>query len=108
MTSQDPEPEDAEVVDGLPVLAADAQPASPPAEVAARPGGALAVAGSRQVAALAATGFAAGAATVALVHRHRSKSLAKQLRRRKGRPTALGEVLGSNSFLVDVHLLRRD
>jgi len=100
-----PPPEDAEVVDGLPVLAAppeDHVPAEP-----APPGGMLANVPTRQVAALAASGFVAGAATVAMVHRRRSRSLRKQLARKKSR-TALGEIVGSNSFLVDVHLIRRD
>lgn len=92
-----------EVLDGLPVLAGDdaGAPAAQP------PGGGLTVTPGRQVAALAATGFMAGAATVALAHRRRARTLRKQLARRKGRP-ALGEVVTSNSFLVDVHLLRRD
>jgi hypothetical protein len=47
----------------------------------------------------------AGAATVAVVHRRRAR-----LPRRKRRKLAggLGEIVSSNSFLVDVHLLRRD
>ena len=56
-----------------------------------------------QVAALAATGFVAGAATVAVVSRHRTKRAAKK---RKSSP--FGEIMSSNSFLIDVHLLRRD
>jgi hypothetical protein len=50
-------------------------------------------------AAVAATGFAAGMATVAAVKRHR---LRKASRRRRG---ALGKVVASRSFLVDVHVL---
>jgi hypothetical protein len=56
-----------------------------------------------QVAALAATGFVAGAATVAVVSRHRTKRAAKK---RKSSP--FGEIMSSSSFLIDVHLLRRD
>ncbi len=56
-------------------------------------------------AALAATGFVAGAATAAVVVRRRSRISA---RRRRGRAGSLGEIVASNSFLVDVHLLRRD
>ena len=94
-----PEPEEPEVVDGLPVLSSDdAHTAIAPAE----PAGALLP--SRQVAALAATGFVAGAATVAMVHRRRTKL---PRRRKKGR-VGFGDVVASNSFLVDVHLLRRD
>ena len=55
-----------------------------------------------QAAALAATGFVAGAATIAVVSRRRSRKAAKK---RKG---PLGEIVSSNSFLIDVHLLRRD
>jgi hypothetical protein len=101
-------PDEPEVVDGLPVLASD-----PSVHGDATPlqrGGAagLAVLPSRQVAALATAGFAAGAATVALVHRHRSKSVRRGLTRRKNGRSALGEVVSSGSFLVDVHVLRRD
>jgi hypothetical protein len=87
--------QDEEVVDGLPVPAAPAvvEPALP-APVPAR-----------QAAALAATGFVAGAATVAVVHRRRSRV---PRRKRKKAKSPLGEIVSSNSFLVDVHLLRRD
>ena len=57
-----------------------------------------------QAAALAATGFVAGAATVAVVSRRRARKAAKK--RRKA--LAIGEIVSSNSFLIDVHLLRRD
>jgi hypothetical protein len=85
--------DEGEVVDGLPVVAETraVQPARP-------------LVPARQAAALAATGFVAGAATVAVVHRRRSR--VTRLRRRKS--GALGEIVASNSFLVDVHLLRRD
>jgi hypothetical protein len=86
--------DEGEVVDGLPVVAEsrDLEPAR-------------AVVPARQAAALAATGFVAGAATVAVVHRRRAR-----LPRRKRRKLAggLGEIVASNSFLVDVHLIRRD
>ena len=94
------EPEDAEVVDGLPVLHDDA-----PAPAAIAPGE-LAVVGNRQVAALAAAGFVTGAATMALAHRRKASKLLAAKRKQKRLP--FGEVVGSNSFLVDVHLLRRD
>jgi hypothetical protein len=88
------EPDDVEVVDGLPVPAAPATVAPQlPATVPAR-----------QAAALAATGFVAGAATVAVVSRRRRVPR----RRRKTKGSGLGEIVASNSFLVDVHLLRRD
>ena len=57
-----------------------------------------------QAAALAATGFVAGAATVAVVSRRRTKRARREAQ--EGRP--VGEIVSSNSFLVDVHLLRRD
>jgi hypothetical protein len=83
-----------EVVDGLPVVSEggvleDRPPATGPAV---------------QAAALAATGFVAGAATVAVVSRRRTKRALKK--RKKNGP--LGEIVSSNSFLVDIHLLRRD
>ena len=89
------EPE-GEVVDGLPVVAEvyeieEARPALVPA---------------RQAAALAATGFVAGACTVAMVQHRRMRVGARKRRKRKA--TGLGEIVSSNSFLVDVHLLRRD
>jgi hypothetical protein len=82
--------EEGEVVDGLPVIA------EPRAIEPARQ-----LVPARQAAALAATGFVAGAATVAVVQRRRSRPR----RRRKAR--GLGEIVASNSFLVDVHLIRR-
>jgi hypothetical protein len=86
---------DGEVVDGLPVVA-EAYEIEP-----ARPG----LVPARQAAALAATGFVAGAATVAVVQHRRSRTGA---RRRRRKSIGLGEIVASNSFLVDVHLLRRD
>ena len=90
------EPDEAEVVDGLPV------PTEPvaPLERASAP-----LVPARQAAALAATSFVAGAATVAVVHRRRTRVSRRKRRKSKG---ALGEIVASNSFLVDVHLLRRD
>lgn len=62
-----------------------------------------------QAAAVAAGGFVAGAAVVGLVHRRqrRSGAIAKARRGagRGGRAGELVQVLGSRSFLVDVHLL---
>jgi hypothetical protein len=57
-----------------------------------------------QAAAVAVTGFAAGAATVAVVRRRRAR---KALGRRKDRK-ALADVRATRSFLVDIHLLNRD
>ena len=86
------EEDEGEVVDGLPVVA------EPRAIEPARP-----LVPARQAAALAATGFVAGAATVAVVHRRRSGAVRRK--RRKG--GTLGEIVASNSFLVDVHLIKR-
>jgi hypothetical protein len=85
-----------EVVDGLPVVATETRVLEPavPAPLPAR-----------QAAALAATGFAAGAVTSAVVWRGRAARPARRRKRKKG---ALGEIVSSNSFLVDVHLLKRD
>jgi len=85
-----------EVVDGLPVPA-DFAPVPEPVRAAPVP--------AVQAAALAATGFVAGAATAAVVARRRSRP--SRRRRRKGK-SAIGEIVVSNSFLVDVHLVRRD
>jgi hypothetical protein len=87
---------DGEVVDGLPVVVeAYELEAARPSTVPAR-----------QAAALAATGFVAGACTVAVVQHRRARVGAR--RRRKRKAVGLGEIVSSNSFLVDVHLLRRD
>ena len=82
-----------EVVEGLPVLAETRQilPAEAPLP-------------ARQAAVVAVGGFAVGAASVALVHRRKAKVVARRSRRKKG---IVGEIVGSNSFLVDVHLLKR-
>jgi hypothetical protein len=94
-SSHTDEPE-AEVVDGLPVVSEPLalEPARGPAVPA------------RQAAALAATTFVAGAATVAVVQRRRARASRRKRRRRAA--GTLGEIVTSNSFLVDVHLLRRD
>jgi len=86
---------DAEVVDGLPVLAEvrtieRPSPASLPAV---------------QVAAVAATGFVAGAATVALVKRRTAKKLARNGRGGSRRAVDLLPIAASRSFLVDVHVI---
>jgi hypothetical protein len=58
-----------------------------------------------QAAAVAATGFVAGAATVALVRRRAARKAAPSRRRRKRRGADLIDVAASRSFLVDIHLL---
>jgi hypothetical protein len=94
---EDPEVTEGEVVDGLPVVSENgAVEAQRPAALPAVP--------AVQAAALAATGFVAGAATVAVVSRRRARRAAKK--RRKA--NAIGEIVSSNSFLIDVHLLKRD
>ena len=57
-----------------------------------------------QAAAVAATGFVAGAATIAVVHHRRTR---RASRKRGKRPADLLDVVTSRSFLVDVHLLGR-
>ena len=59
---------------------------------------------ARRAAALAATSFFAGAATVAVASRRAPRLVGRRRRNRKG---LVGEILSSNSFLVDVHLVRR-
>ena len=95
MESEDVE----EVVDGLPVVTEGGVVQERPAA------GSVVTVPAVQVAALAATGFVAGAATVAAVSRHRTK---KAARKRKKGIGQIGEIVSSNSFLIDVHLLRRD
>jgi hypothetical protein len=91
------EPDDnlEETVDGLPVLAEirtieRASPASLPAV---------------QAAAAAATGFVAGAATLALVRRRAARKLARS-RSVPRRAVDMLPIVGSRTFLVDVHLIK--
>jgi len=87
-----------ETVDGLPVLA-DVRPI----ERVHRAGLPAA-----QAAAAAATGFVAGAATIALAKRRSARKLARAQRSGPRRPVDMLPVLASRTFLVDVHLLARD
>jgi hypothetical protein len=97
-----PPPADAEVVsdegvvDGVPVLAEvrAVEPAPPPALPAV------------QAAAAAATGFVAGAATLALVRRHSARKLARTRGRQRRGAEGL-PIVASRSFLVDVHLIAK-
>ncbi len=84
-----------ETVDGVPVLAdvRAIQPASPASLPAV------------QAAAVAATGFVAGAATLALVRRHSARKLARG--RQQRRTVDALPIIGSRSFLVDVHLIAK-
>jgi hypothetical protein len=88
-----------ETVDGVPVLAEvrpiERSPAALPAV---------------QAAAAAATGFVAGAATIALVRRHHARKLARGQRMvgyvgRRG--VEMLPIVGSRSFLVDVHVIAK-
>ena len=85
-----------EEVDGVPVLAEvrAVEPVGP----AALP--------TVQAVAVAATSFAAGAATLALVRRHGTR---KQLKRAAGRSVRRTgdafEIVASRRFMVDIHLL---
>jgi hypothetical protein len=91
------EEEDEEAVEGLPVLA-EVRPIER-AQAAALP--------AVQAAAAAATGFVAGAATVALVRRRSARKLARTQRAAPRRPIDMLPVVGSRTFLVDVHLLAK-
>jgi hypothetical protein len=86
----DPAAGDVEEVDAVPVLA-EAGPLEP-----RRPPGQVVV---RQAAAVAATSFAAGVATVAIARATKVRRARRRTRR------ALGPVVASRTFLVDVHLL---
>jgi hypothetical protein len=85
-----------EVVDAVPVLA-DSRAVEP---LAARP--------AIQAAAVAATSFVAGAATVAVIRRRGARRALRRARRRRAPRTGeVLEIVSSRSFLVDVHLVNR-
>jgi hypothetical protein len=88
--------QDEETVDGLPVLA-EVRPIErvPPTSLPAV-----------RAAAAAATGFVAGAATIALVRRHSSRKLARAGRNHR-RAVDMLPIVGSRTFLVDVHLIAK-
>jgi hypothetical protein len=90
------EPE-VEVVDGLPVLA----------EVRTIERVSSGALPAVQVAAVAATGFVAGAATVALVKRRSARKLARNGRSGPRRAVDLLPIAASRSFLVDVHVIAK-
>ena len=86
---------DEEVVDGLPVIAEvrtidRPSPASLPAV---------------QAAAAAATGFVAGAATIALIKRRSARKVARNGKSGARRAADLLPITASRSFLVDVHVI---
>jgi hypothetical protein len=84
-----------EVVDALPVLA-ERREIEP---LTARP--------AVQAAAVAATGFVAGAATVAVMRRRGARRALKR-RKRTSRAGEMLEIVSTTSFLVDVHLVNRE
>lgn len=84
-----------ETVDGMPVLA----------EVRAIEVASTVSLPAVQAAAVAATGFVAGAATLALVRRHSARKLARARPQRRGLDAL--PIVGSRSFLVDVHLISK-
>jgi hypothetical protein len=86
-----------ETVEGVPVLAEarPITPAAPPALPAV------------QAAAVAATGFVAGAATIALVKRHSARKVAKASRSAPRRAVDMLPIVGTRTFLVDVHLIAK-
>ncbi len=88
---------DVEVVDGLPVLA----------EVRTVERAAPAPLPAVQVAAVAATGFVAGAATVALVKRRATRKMVRNGRGGARRPADLLPIAATRSFLVDVHVIAK-
>jgi hypothetical protein len=92
------EPE-TEVVDATPVLH---QPGSVPAAQRS-PGGEVAV----QAAAVAGASFVAGAGIIALLRSRRARKNALRLLRGRRRRNGRIEVLGTRSFLVDVHFVDR-
>ncbi len=96
--------DDAEVVDALPVPSGEGPRSSPPPphlvrEADRQPARTVPVA---QAAAVAATGFAAGALTAAVVSGATRRRAVKAASRRQAKT---GPLLGTRSFLVDVHLL---
>jgi hypothetical protein len=120
---QDPRPSagEEEEVDALPVLSGEPRALHAHARAGALPEdwrGAGTVIPAVQAAAVAAGGFVAGAAVVGLVHRRHQRSAAlagrrragragnrRRRRRSAGRAGDLVQIVGSRSFLVDVHLL---
>jgi hypothetical protein len=87
----DPAAEDVEEVDAVPVLSEPGTTLEP-----RRPAGQVVV---RQAAAVAATSFAAGVATVALARATKVRRARRRARR------TMAPIVASRSFLVDVHLL---
>jgi hypothetical protein len=87
----DPAAGDVEEVDAVPVMSEPGTTLEP-----RRPAGQVVV---RQAAAVAATSFAAGVATVALARATKVRRARRRARR------TMAPIVASRSFLVDVHLL---
>jgi hypothetical protein len=88
--------QEVETVEGVPVLA-EVRPVAPvPTALPAV-----------HAAAAAATGFVAGAATLALVRRHSARKLARAQRSAPRRAVDLLPIVGTRTFLVDVHLIAK-
>lgn len=100
-TGEEPGAGSEEIVDGLPVLMevrpVATTPESPPAPAVLLP--------AVQAAAAVATGFLAGAATVALVRRRSTRRHAPRAAQR--RTVEMLPVVASRTFLVDVHLIAK-
>jgi hypothetical protein len=92
------EPEGVEEVDAVPVLADEGVLA--PRVNASAAGMVVA----KQAAAVAATSFAAGVATVAVVRGARAVRARRRMRSRS-KAQQLAPVLATRSFLIDVHVL---
>lgn len=90
--------DDQEAVDGLPVLADEARPLERPSPLSL-PG--------VQAAAVAVTGFVAGAATVVLMRRRSARKMARPGRVGPRRAVEVLPVVASRTFLIDVHLLAK-
>jgi hypothetical protein len=111
--------EEGEVVDAVPVLAEQALPRvqGRTRDLAREARGAATQLPAVQAAVVAAGGFVAGAAVVGLVHRRNGRSPALTGGGRVGRALARGgtrkrtagaelmQIVGTRSFLVDVHVL---
>ena len=87
---------DEETIDALPVLAEVRAIERAPALLPAV-----------QAAAAAATGFVAGAATIALVRRRSARKQARAQRGVPHRAVKMLPIVSSRTFLVDVHLLAK-
>jgi hypothetical protein len=89
-----------EVVDGLPVL-------SEPAAIAPTPAGNAVGPVAVQAAAAAGAGLLAGMSVIAVLRGRRARRSSRALRIGRGRRGRRLDVVGTRSFLVDVHLLDR-